>query len=1322
MRRRPRKGAPVRFAPTDGVVAAHPGDQVLGLRFNIEARHGGIVEVDLTNLRPRPLAIAFAGAVRRQAELGGALGARSTIKQHIAAYHRFFAYLRAHSHATTPADLRGQDIDGFEASLEAAGMTPIHRHTVLAKAILALRSIDIDQPSLLDEGLRRRLSYTSAQSAGRSQPRDAYSPFVARQLRDAARADIGKIFRRIGRPLDEAGDSNLRRAVADVEARIAAEGKIDHSDIAFKRLYFMRLRRGLPVSSFSEDVHNRHHLLASDLPPLLTFLSLETGLEIECCKTLTIDCLQHPGPGTIEISYIKRRARGAEQKRLRVRDGGLGTPGGLIRKLIEATGFTRRLLPVECLWVYHYKGRGQLRSGIDHPHELVENWVAGHGIFDDDGRPLHLILSRLRKTHKALWYLKTEGHMARFAVGHTPEIAARHYANIPSLRPLHEATVAEALTEVVAAAGPIVLSPDNESLWRQGADVPVQTDSVSALLDGDQDVWLAACSGFQNSPFAEAGSPCPQPFWGCLECRNAVITARKLPAILAFLNFIEGERAGRSAADWSLKFARAHARITQQILLVFSEGVIAQARSQAAQQPLYLPPGATMSKVALAPSRQELDDRPVLTSAPLKEGVDRSCLSRYGDASWDLGPAVFRENARRCHVTVHFGSIEDASVREAIREFLFARLNVDLPGHRKKLPPASVRQIFNKARRFFEFVHAELGAVDLSRINQQLLDRYARHLAADHTRRPIIVGHLLEVPVDLYAYRDHLPSGGLRFQPWSGRAPARVAGYRHVRENRTPRMPEEVIAPLLAWSIRYVTEFAPDIFAARGELDRLEAHCAKLVGSDQTLDHKQRRDRQRRRLMDYFERRRREERGVPIWGTAHNGTTMRHPETGHVSPPVNSHLLHLQIGTDVRADPGMHIQLAGGAPDLIDAALRVLGVETGGMDTPISTLPETGQPWRPRFDAKTLAQEERMLQSAAYILCAYLTGMRDCEVQAMKRGCLSVARSEDGRIMRHRVRSTAYKGKSTQGEVAEWVTIEAVGRAIEVLERLSFRAASARGLTTLWPVLAAKSVCKDHLSAEIVRQLNRYRDHLNDLFGAFNEPVIPNGPDGEPWRITTRQFRRTIAWHIANRPFGTIAGMIQYKHASVAAFEGYAGSSRSGFRAEVENQRSLGQLDDLLTYFDERQAGATLSGPAAPRISKAVDAAAAELDPLPVMIADRARLRTMLASLARTLHVGVLADCFFDPGTALCLKQATNADNKTPLTALCQPTRCPNACITARHRPTWARSADEARAVLKEKRSSSLQRSALQQDLARIEAVLHDIDCSTDARTPRLVL
>jgi len=700
------------------------------------------------------------------------------------------------------------------------------------------------------------------------------------------------------------------------------------------------------------------------------------------------------------------------------------------------------------------------------------------------------------------------------------------------------------------------------------------------------------------------------------------------------------------------------------------------------------------------------DDRPVLASAPLKAGHIREDLSRVGDPSWDLGPAVFRENARRCHVTVHFDVLEHADVQAAMRAYLYARLNADLLGYRTKLPPASIRQAFNRARRFFAFARERLGRLDVSRIDQALVDAYARHLRDDPARQPVIVGHLLEVVADLYYYRDHLVGGGLAFEPWAGQAPARVAGYRHVRENRTPRFPEDVIVALLAWSLRYVTVFADDILAARRELDRLEARRDRLVAADAGFPDPDRRQRRRTRLLAYFGRRRREGRGAPIWGTAHNGKLRVDPNTGAVTPPINAHLLHLHAGIDVQAEPGAHLLLTGGEARLIDAVAAELGVEVGGMDTPISIDPDSGRPWRARFDAKSLALEERMLQAAAYIVCAYLTGMRDCEVQAMRRGCLSIARSEDGVLERHCIRSTIYKRRAAMGEAANWVTIKPVADAIAVIEHLSAGPARASGSDTLWPVLRASTVTKTHLSSEVVRQLNAFRDHLNTAFGSPEEPVVPTGPDGKPWRITTRQFRRTIAWHIANRPFGTIAGMIQYKHASVAAFEGYAGTSASGFRAEVEAQRRLGQIDDLLDYFDRRQGGASLGGPAGSRIARTLDDAADRQGPLPAMIADRARLRVLLASVARTFHVGPLADCFFDPATALCLKRVTKPDPQQPLAALCEPTRCPNACITARHRPGWERGAGEARTLLREKRLSGLQRIALEQDLRRIEAVL----------------
>jgi hypothetical protein len=595
---RPRKGRPLAFRPENGVPPRSSSDSILGLRFAIEAAYGGRVLVDLLDLQPRRLAIGFAGALRRAAESGGSIGAASVVKQHVQGYRRFFTYLRAYAAAVEGSeDLRAEHLDGFNADLEAGGLSPIHRHTILAKAINALRGIDTDSPGILDEVLRRRLAYTSSQSVGRSRPRDAYSPFVARHLRDAARADVARIIRRLqDGPVIES-DAVLQRVTAKVHGIIARHGRIGHDHLAFKSLYFMRLRRSLPVSRLIEDVHGRHYLTAADLPPFLVLLSLETGLEIECGKALTIDCLRNASAGVVDVAYIKRRARGAEHKTIKVRDGGVGTPGGLIRRIIEVTAAARHHHAGQALWVHHRCGA--LTDQIGHSRETIDAWTRRHGVVDDESRPLRLVLSRLRKTHKALWYLKTEGHMARFAVGHTPEVAARHYADVPSLRPLHEAAAADAFTEAVARSAPIVLTTALEEAWRRAppsvhADGPVQVGHVAALLNGEQDVWLASCASFYDSPFDALGSPCPQPFWGCLDCGNAVITTRKLPAILAFLTFIEMQREALTAADWSLKFGRAHARITTQVLPVFSDADIAQARALITdhQHALYLPPEA----------------------------------------------------------------------------------------------------------------------------------------------------------------------------------------------------------------------------------------------------------------------------------------------------------------------------------------------------------------------------------------------------------------------------------------------------------------------------------------------------------------------------------------------------------------------------------------------------------------------------------------------------------------------------------------------------------------------------------------------------------
>jgi len=577
MSRRPRKGRPVAFASGAGADRSEPTADVSGLRFMIEVQDGGQAQVDYVALRPRRLALAVAGALRRLA--AGPVRSRPTVRAYIATLPKFFAYLAGVGEPVDgPEDLRARHVDGFEDWLAAKGLSRPHLFTLLVKVVAVLREVAAEASDRIAPELRERLRYSSARPFERSRPRDALSPFVARQLRDAARTDVLAIIQRVAAGPTAEPDPRLAGPTTAAHAVVARKGLLIDDDPEWWAYYDARWRRGLKTPDLGERLHGAHHLTAADVVPFLVLLALETGLEIECCKALTIDCLRNATGGTVEVAYLKRRARGAEHKTLRVRDGGSATPGGLIRQVIALTATARRHHPSESLWVYYR--RGALVAGISHPRERVAAWTEAHAIVDDEARPLHLRLSALRKTHKALWYLKTEGRMARFAVGHTAEVAARHYADVPALRPLHEQTLADAFEEAVAG-GPKIILPVEEAAGRP------DPAGATELPADEQDVWLASCGGFYASPFGAAGAPCPTPFWACLECSNAVISARKLPAILGFLAFVLAERHRLSAEDWRAKFGRAHARIVHQILPAFGDAVVGAARAEA---PAYLPP------------------------------------------------------------------------------------------------------------------------------------------------------------------------------------------------------------------------------------------------------------------------------------------------------------------------------------------------------------------------------------------------------------------------------------------------------------------------------------------------------------------------------------------------------------------------------------------------------------------------------------------------------------------------------------------------------------------------------------------------------------
>ncbi|MCA6090626.1 hypothetical protein LE181_00315 [Streptomyces sp. SCA3-4] len=334
-----------------------------------------------------------------------------------------------------------------------------------------------------------------------------------------------------------------------------------------------------------------------DVFALLLLFCLESGMELEAARELTSDCLKNPNRGYVQIEYLKRRRHGQEWNAIRVRDGSPNSPGGLIRLALRLTSSVREATGAPALWQFRTKDgplSAELSAGA--ASQMARSFVSLHQL-TDEGRPIDLRLSRLRKTYKAAVYQTTGGKMSAFVQGHSPDIAAAHYADIPSLRDLHEQAVADGLQDALDdAQSPTILTPEEEERLSQqpegGVDIlGIPAAQVSPLLSGESDLWLSACRRFFDSPFGIKGKPCPVSFFACLGCSNAVITRRKLPAILAFLNHIESERVKTPSAEWAARFGKAHQQILQLIIPKFSQGDVLDARAiaESSEPLLFLP-------------------------------------------------------------------------------------------------------------------------------------------------------------------------------------------------------------------------------------------------------------------------------------------------------------------------------------------------------------------------------------------------------------------------------------------------------------------------------------------------------------------------------------------------------------------------------------------------------------------------------------------------------------------------------------------------------------------------------------------------------------
>jgi hypothetical protein len=629
----------------------------------------------------------------------------------------------------------------------------------------------------------------------------------------------------------------------------------------------------------------------------------------------------------------------------------------------------------------------------------------------------------------------------------------------------------------------------------------------------------------------------------------------------------------------------------------------------------------------------------VLGERPLRGGMDREQTSRFADDRWDLTPADHKQHNRR--LILNFAALP-ARFRQGAKELFFALLAGSPPKGERELGIDTIRGHFTRVRVFLTWAE-QRGRPAVAALTIEDLEAYQHYVLT--LRGSPGWRNVLRRSVRLFwLYRDHLFTDRLVLDPYRLDEWADQSSRLGRGENRTLRIPEQVIGPLLGWALRWVEEFADDVLRANDEWTALYVN----TGPNRTRRHARARH-SRARLTAVLDRYRGERRPLP-------------GSPGGIN--------HAHLAREVGCSPGA-LQVPALA-SLITAAAGELGVANGTWLRAEMRAPVDDRPWRSAIGYEELPQVARLLHTACYLVIAYLSGMRDSEVKHLRRGCVGVRRDNTGRVYRRTVTSQAFKGEtSPAGVEATWVVGEPVERAIAVLERLQ---------PPDQPLLFARLPSSTHANRQHVntakttqqtsRDLAEFVEWVNGFCDAHGLPDRLPLVNNQCWHLTTGQFRRTLAWFIARRPGGVIAGAIQYRHQRVQMFEGYAGTSASGFRAEVEAEQALERGEQLLAMVEGHEPQ-QLAGPAAEeaqaRLKELGRHAAAKFPG--TVVADQRRLQLIMRRHDPNVFPGRFVTCVFNPDKALCLR--SKGDGRGPVLPDCKPLQCRNVALTPANLAAW---------------------------------------------------
>lgn len=669
-------------------------------------------------------------------------------------------------------------------------------------------------------------------------------------------------------------------------------------------------------------------------------------------------------------------------------------------------------------------------------------------------------------------------------------------------------------------------------------------------------------------------------------------------------------------------------------------------------------------------------DPPVLSGRPLRAGCALAATARFSDDVWDLSPAQLQKH--ELHQVLNFGLVPGLC-RNTAKELCYAMLSGTVPPGERRPAIASIRTEFTQYARFLHWA-AGREALPGSLTGADLED-YQRFLTASLASPGLRVQARTAVR-KFWLWRDSMPSGGLRFDPlhldgWS--TPQVRAG-----ENATSRIPEEVLGPLFAWAMRFIDDFSADILAADRHWRRPAPPAVPRSGGNCTD-----------RLQSWLDDRITAGRPLPAWRGRPSATAIA------AGTRLDRHSVKYRW-------------------HLVEEAAAITGIAPQAIsDQPVLGRLD-GRPWTEAVladpaERDSLAILARLLQDACYIALAFLSGARDSEIKHLQRDCLTVERDADGTPCRWKMRSLAFKGENDPAGVpATWSIGEPAARAITVLEQL--QPPETRDLFAhLQHGPGSRAASNQVLSSSATNdRLNAFASWVNDYCERHGRADgIP--PVGEQtWHLATRQFRRTLAWFIARRPGGVIAGALAYRHHYVQVFEGYAGTSESGFRAEVESEQALARGQSLMAAVEAHQ-HTQFAGPAADEAARRLEQLGERAGFQGKVVLDDRRLRRLMARHDPAVYPGEYVTCVHDHSKALCEKARSRRGEGLPDHGGCKPLACRNVALSPDNIAAWNREIDKiAERLAARPPLPPLLRRRLEDRRAEITAFLGRASADTD--------